>query len=183
VAVISVQDKTVSVNQDPALAASGNDESASAFDMGALPSAVIENTSAATEAASDPVHSCTKSQDSKTLWFKVTAPAPGTLAVRFTNRRTDNGANSGTVMTLYTLTNGFIGNEFGCLVAPQSATIVSTVGLQFTARQAQTYLVEISATTSGAPEGAQVMGGDLVLTATLSATSVAGGGSLPGARD
>jgi hypothetical protein len=165
--VISVQDKTFPIEQDAALLASGNDESASAFDIGPMPSAVIENTSVATEASGDPVHSCTKSKDSKTLWFKVTASAPGTLRLSFANRRVDNGADSGTVLTGYPLVNGALGNELFCSLTPQATNVITTRSPQIIVNQAGTYIIEASATTAGAPEGAQIMGGNLVLTATL----------------
>jgi hypothetical protein len=167
VTVISVQEKTFSLKQDGSLAASGNDESVAAFDMGGLPAAVVANTTGATEAASDPVHSCTKSQDSKTLWFKVTAPGPGTLRLGFANRRIDNGADAGTVLTAYPLVNGAIGNELVCSLTPQATNVITTRSPQIGVSQAGTYLIEVSATTVGAPEGAPVMGGNLLLTATL----------------
>jgi len=167
VANVLVQDKAIPIKQEAAIAASGNDESASAFDMGALPAVVVESTDGATEADGDPAHTCTKSKDSKTLWFKLTAPGSGTLRLSFANRRLDNGADSGTVVTAYPLTGGLIGSELVCSVTPQATNVITTRFPQFTVRQGMTYLIEVSATTFGAPDGAQVVGGNLTLSATV----------------
>jgi len=158
---VLVEDQVVAIKQDGALVASGNDESASTFDLGTLPSVVIENTSDATEAARDPVHSCTRSQDSKTLWFKVAVPGPGTLRFSFANRRLDNGADAGTVLTAYPLVGSTIGAELVCSVTPQANSGITTRFPQITVAQAGTFLIEVSAT------GVQPMGGNLTLTAQL----------------
>jgi hypothetical protein len=160
---IVVQDQVVALTQDAAQLASGNDERSSAFDLGALPAVAIEDTSGATEATSDPMHSCTQSQDAKTLWFQVTIPGPGTLRVMFVNRRLDNGADSGTVVTAYRLTNGALGPELICSVTPQSSSVITTRTPALIAGSAGAFVIEVSATTSGAAAGAQVMGGNLTL--------------------
>ena len=126
-----------------------------------------EDTRSATEKDSDPEHSCTKLKDSRTLWFKVTAPDTGTLRFSFVNRRFDNGADSGTVVTVYPLTGDVIGAELTCSVTPQAANVFTTRSPQIAARQGSAYLVEVSATTFNAPAGAAAMGGSLTLTATL----------------
>ena len=167
VETVLVQDQTLAVKQDAALVASGNDASTSAFDMSAAPAVAIENTVGATEAASDPMHSCTQSTDFKTLWFQVTVPAAGTLRVGFANRRLNNGADAGTVVTIYRLTNGVLGPELVCSVTPQATNVITTRFPTISAGSAGTFLVEVSATTSGAPAGAQVMGGNLTLSAQL----------------
>jgi hypothetical protein len=164
---VIVQDQVVALAQDAALVASGNDESASAFDIGALPAVAIENTNGATEAASDPVHSCTKSQDSKTLWFKVAVPGPGTLRFSFANRRLDDGADSGTVLTAYPLVGGAIGAELVCSLTPQATNVITTRNPTTLVAQAGTYAIEVSATTFGAPAAAQLMGGNLTLSVQL----------------
>src|SRR5258707_1073706 len=123
---IAVQDKAIAVKQDAALAAGGNDERSSAFDLGAVPSVAVQDTRGATEAASDPVHACTTLKDSKTVWFKVTAPDAGTLRFSFANRRFDNGADSGTVLTVYPLVGGVAGGELGCSLTPQATNGITT---------------------------------------------------------
>jgi hypothetical protein len=87
--------------------------------------------------------------------------------VSFANRRFDNGADSGTVVTIYNLTGGVIGPELACSVTPQASNVITTRFPQVTAKQEQTFLVEVSATTFGAPAGAVAMGGNLALSATL----------------
>jgi hypothetical protein len=119
---VVVQNKTIAVKQAAALAASGNDERASAFDLGALPSVAVQDTRGATESDSDPVHSCTLLKDSKTVWFKVTSPDAGTLRFSFASRRFDNGADSGAVLTVYPLVGGVAGNALACSVTPQAPT-------------------------------------------------------------
>jgi hypothetical protein len=164
---IAVQDKAIAVKQDAALAASGNDERASAFDLGAVPSVAVQDTRGATEAASDPVHTCTTLKDSKTVWFKVTAPDAGTLRFSFANRRFDNGADSGTVLTVYPLVGGVLGSELVCSVTPQATNVITTRTPQIAATKGSTYLVEVSATTAGAAVGAALLGGSLSMAATL----------------
>jgi len=164
---IAVQDKAIAVRQDAALGASGNDERASAFDLGAVPSVAVQDTRGATEAASDPVHTCTTLKDSKTVWFKVTAPDAGTLRFSFANRRFDSGADSGTVLTVYPLVGGVLGSELVCSVTPQATNVITTRSPQITAAKGSTYLVEVSATTAGAAVGAALLGGSLSVAATL----------------
>jgi hypothetical protein len=164
---VVVQNRTIAVKQAAALAASGNDERASAFDLGALPSVAVQDTRGATESDSDPVHSCTLLKDSKTVWFKVTSPDAGTLRFSFASRRFDNGADSGAVLTVYPLVGGVAGNALACSVTPQATNVITTRSPQITVTKDSTYLIEVSATTFGAPAGAALLGGNLSLSATL----------------
>jgi len=161
--MIAVQDKAITVTQAAPRLAQGNDESASAFALGILPAVAVMNTTSATEADSDPTHSCTRSKDAKTVWFRLTAPESGTLRLSFLSRREDTGTDSGTVVTVYNAAN----QELACSVTPQSATAATTRFPQFVATQGQSYLIEVSATLFNAPEGAEIRGGNLVLSATL----------------
>ena len=70
-------------------------------------------------------------------------------------------------MTAYRLTNGMAGPQFFCSLTPQSNTIFTNRFQQFTVKQGDTFLVEISATTVNAPAGAALMGGNLTLTAAM----------------
>jgi hypothetical protein len=163
-AKISVGDKAITVTQDAALAASGNDDSGSPFVMGTLPSVAIQNTSSATESPNDPVHSCTGSVDSKTLWFTVTAQDAGTLQMGFLNARLDNGTDAGTVLTAYRVVNGAIGAEAACSITPQNnAGIITTRFPQIAVQAGETVMVEVSATTFNSPAGATIMPGNLTL--------------------
>jgi hypothetical protein len=161
-----VQNKAVSVTQEAATVAGGNDDGSSPFAVGKFPAVLVENTEGATEAPSDPVHSCTNSADGKTIWFALQAPDAGTLAVFFSNW-TDRGTDAGTVMTAYRLVNGVLGPESGCLVVPQSRSATGFKGLQWKFAAAGTLMIEISATTSGASSTATAAGGNLSLYATF----------------
>ncbi len=166
VAKLLVQDTTVSITQDAAVLVDGNDESSYAFPVSHLPAVLIENTNNATESERDPVHSCTNSSDSRTLWFTVTAPHAGTLAVVLVNR-TESGADAGTVLTGYRVANGQIGPESGCMVIPQSDTANGFTGLQWKVAAGDTFIVEVSATTYGGGAAATPSGGNLTLIASL----------------
>ena len=95
------------------------------------------------------------------MWFKVVAPGPGTLRFSFANRRLDNGADSGTVLTAYPLVGSTIGAELVCSVTPQASSGFTTRFPQIRVAQAGTFLVEVSAT------GVQPMDGNLTLSAQL----------------
>ena len=136
--------------------------------MGGVPAVVVQDTSVGTESQTDPTHSCTgDSADKKTLWYTVVAPADGTLRLTFINRRLDNGADAGSVMTAYRLTNGVPGAALFCSLTPQSSTIITSRIQTMAVKQGDTFLVEISATTFNAPDGAVLMGGNLTLTAAM----------------
>ena len=164
---ILVQDKPIAITQNAALVASGNDDATSPFAMGDLPAVVIGDNRDATESDKDPVHSCTKSADSKTLWFSLTAPAAGSMRLSYQIRRTDNGADAGAVISLYRVVNGAMGPEFGCFVAPQTTSGSALRTVTWPAREGESYLVQLSATTSGAPDGAPLRTGKVTLAATL----------------
>jgi photosystem II stability/assembly factor-like uncharacterized protein len=164
---VSAQGQPILISQDAALAASGNDEAGSPFAMGNLPAVVIEDTSTGTESPGDPVHSCTNSADSKTLWYSLTAPAAGTMRLTFTVRQADSGADSGSVMTIYSLASGSPGPEVFCGVTPQSSNVFTPRFVTFPVKQGDSFLVEISATTFKAAAGANLMGGNLTLSAVM----------------
>jgi photosystem II stability/assembly factor-like uncharacterized protein len=160
---ISVQDKAIRIVQAASQAAAGNDDRATPFALGDLPAVAVQDTSAATEDAGDPTHSCTRSADSKSVWFRVVAPEAGTMRLSFITRRLDTNTDAGTVVAAYNAA----GQELVCSVTPQSATVATTRFPQFTVRQGESYLIQVSATTFGAPAGAQPVGGNLVLSATM----------------
>jgi len=166
---VTVQDQALSVTQDAALVATGNDELASAFSLGPLPAVVIQDTSSGTESATDPVHSCTQSADFKTLWFTVTAPAAGTMTLTYFVNRQDNGANAGAVMTVYSNVNGARGPELKCLVLPQTNTpgLYTFFNYNISVQARDSFFVEVSATLSGAPSGASLLSGNLTLEAVV----------------
>jgi len=161
---VSIQDKVVQINQDAALSASGNDDVATPFDLGTLPSVALQNTTSATSAESDPVHSCTKSADSNTVWYSLTANDTGILRVLYYSSRIDTGTDSGTVLAVY---DAATSKELACSILPQSTSLFTkTVSVGVT--QGQQLLVEVSATLSGTTAANAVLqGGSLRLTAQI----------------
>jgi hypothetical protein len=160
---IAIQDKRVPIRQEGALVASDNDDQATPFDMGELPNVTIQNTSSATSADGDPVHSCTKTADAKTAWFSLTANDTGSLRLSFASRRLDTGSDSGVVISIYDQT----GKETMCSVMPQGNTFITTRTLTMNVTKGDKLLIEASATLSGAAATAQLQGGNLSLAAQM----------------
>jgi hypothetical protein len=160
---VQVQNQAISVVQDAAQTAAGNDDSAAAFSFGTLPAVVIQKASDGTESDADPVHSCTNSADFKTLWYSVTAPADGHVTLSFLD--TQNSVDAGAVIALYRLQDGAVGKEFVCSVVPQS-TSSHVITLSAAVQAGETFLVEVSATTAGSTSGASLVPGNISLWAT-----------------
>ncbi len=160
--VVWLQGKPVQVPQEAAIQVDGNDEKATAADLGNLPAVIIENTSGGTESADDPVHTCTRSADAKSLWFRFTAAETGTFRLTYNNRRLDTGTDSGTVVNLYSAT----GTEMLCSVVQQS-TLTTTRTVQGSVKSGDTLFIEVSATIFGAAPGATPLAGNLTLTAQI----------------
>jgi hypothetical protein len=163
---VQVQNQAVAITQDAAQVATGNDDAASPFPFGTLPAVVIQNSSSATEADGDPVHSCTKSADFKTVWYSVTAPSAGTVRLTFMDV-TDSFADAGAVLTLYRMPNGTIGPEIACHVIPQAKSGSNNVTYAIPVQAGETVLAEVSATASGAPDGSAVIPGNISMWASL----------------
>lgn len=162
--VIAIHGNNIPIQQDGALAATGNDAKETPFDMGSLPSVVLQNTTTATTSASDPVHACTNSADSKTVWFALTANETGTLRLAFANRRLDTGSDSGTVVSIYNAA----GKEVTCSVLPQGSTsVITTRTLTLAVTKGEQLLIEVSASLSGSPANAVLQGGVLSLAAQI----------------
>lgn len=160
---INVQNTAIAVQQGAALAASGNDERATAFAFGPLPAVVIQNTSNASESADDPVHTCTRSRDSKTAWFRLTAEDTGTLRLSFRSSRLDNGADSGVVLAVYNAA----GTETTCSILPQGTQLITTRTLSLPIKAGDALVVEIAATVANAAAGALALPGNLTLAAAI----------------
>ena len=160
---ITIQDKRIPIRQEAALVATGNDASATPFEIGPLPNVAIHNTVNATASESDPVHTCTKAADSKTVWFTVTASDTGSLRVAFANRRLDNGADSGTVLAVYDAA----GAERACSLTPQSSTVITTRTVALNVVKGDKLTIEVSATLSGSAATAQLQGGVLSIAAQI----------------
>jgi len=165
---VHIQGHLIPAKQDGAIAASGNDDIFSPFSFGTLPSVVIEDTSSATQSSNDPVHSCTGSPDYNTVWFSLTTPQAGKVTLTMYDTQA-NGADAGAVATLYPVnsTTGAVGKELGCLLTPQKNSGSTTKYVTWTTSAGNKYLVEVSATTSGAPAGSSVIPGSLALWVTV----------------
>ena len=124
----------------------------------ALPNVVIQNTADSTASDSDPIHSCTKSADSKTVWFNLTANDTGSLRLSFAGRRLDTGTDSGTVISIYDPA----GKETICSVLPQGNTLITRT-LAIPVTKGYKLSIEVSATLFGAAANAQLQGGNLSL--------------------
>jgi uncharacterized protein (TIGR03437 family) len=124
-----------------------NDETGSATAITSLPARFTEDTSAATAAANDPVHSCTSRADGHTVWFRYFAAAGGYLFLDTL------GSTYDTVLSIYdgaaTAANEKECNDDISSSIRQSALVVPVSG-------GHTYLIEVSAWNSG-------VGGGLVL--------------------
>ncbi len=113
-----------------------NDEIAGATPVSGLPATLVEDTTAATGNASDPVHSCgTSSRDSKTVWFRYVATFSGTLRVTTVNSSYD------TVLTAYPGTTS-AGAELACGDDLSGGLLQSEIG--FAVTSGQSYLIEVS---------------------------------------
>jgi uncharacterized repeat protein (TIGR01451 family) len=123
-----------------------NDDVSNATLISAIPYAASESTIAATSNPGDPLHSCTGSPDSATVWYRVVPTVTGTLYVN------TFGSNYDTVLAAYTGTTS-PGPELACN-DEANGTSQSSIVLSVTA--GQSYLIEASAYRSST-------GGNLVL--------------------
>jgi hypothetical protein len=82
------------------------------------------------------------------------------VTANFSNTQ-PNGGDTGSVFTLCTYQNGKVGPEFACFVYPQSNDPSSGGAFYWQVFAGSSYLIEVSATTSGAPAGSSAMGGRL----------------------
>lgn len=154
---VLVQDQVVKIKQDGAIVAKGNDEPASAFVVATLPSFIIEDTTSATESPNDPVHSCTQSKDSKTVWFKATAPRTANVNIGFSLLTPGVTGSAGVVLAVYDSAS----KEVACVVTAQGSLTGSPRYVLVPVTKGETYSIELSSTISGAPAGATIKGGTL----------------------
>jgi len=92
------------------------------------------------------------------------------MSLTFWGKRTDVWADAGIVVTIYPMVNGARGAESYCHVIPQnsvSAGVYHLVTRNWTVGAGASFLVEVSATTSGAADGASVMGSNLGMAAAV----------------
>ena len=115
------------------LNAFSNDEPANATLISGLPYSIFQDASTATLNAADPLHTCTGSRNSKTVWFRYVATFTG--PVEFSSA----GSNYTTVVTGYTGSTS-PGAELACDNVLSSAQGVISLNVVI----GQSYLIEVS---------------------------------------
>ncbi|HLJ47247.1 MAG TPA: lectin like domain-containing protein [Bryobacteraceae bacterium] len=142
-----------------------NDEIAGALAIGRLPSNSTENTGGATSNSSDPTHTCTGQQDSRTVWFTFVPNFTGIANISTMNSDYD------TVLSAY---SGSDGTELACNDDENELTSTSAISLGVT--QGQAIIVEVSAYGAGA-------GGNLALAINGQALQAAANDELSSATE
>jgi hypothetical protein len=123
---------TVTVHAQPA-----NDECAAAIVVSTVPFANVVDTTAATVAAGDPVHTpCTSTQDSHTVWYRFTPAMTGTVTA-FTG-----GSDYDTVMAVFSGSCDAL-TPVACNDDVGAASMAAEV--EFSAAEGVTYLIEVAA--------------------------------------
>jgi len=145
---VLAQGTRVAVDQSGAVLVSGNDERASAIEV-KTPFAVIEDTTAMTTADSDPVHSCTQSKDSRSVWFRWTAPQAGTIRFGWRLLNPATGTEAGSVL----LVASSVAPEIGCLLANRSATSTAVQNYTLPVIAGREYTFQLTARGDNAPGG------------------------------
>lgn len=143
---LTVANKTLDVQQDRPVFPANNDAAARPFPVQPLPFVGVQDTRTATSAADDPEHTCTRSKDSKTVWYSVRPDFTGKLAIALTGTRYDNGQTYNPVLSVHAG-----GAELACVAAAGAAADVDVI-------EGTTYLIEASG------RGDASVGGYTVLT-------------------
>lgn len=147
---ITVQGQQAQVSQSMGTPVTTNDEPASAAAVGTVPYGATANTSSWTANFSDPVHSCTRSRDTATGWFRFVAPATNTYAMSLTSQVPGSFADAGVVLAVYAESNGAIGQELGCAASTRGTYPLTTLTVPVKATAGQSYLIEAAALASSA---------------------------------
>ncbi len=145
-----VQNQPVKVTQSSTASAShsgSNDTPEIARVVNQLPYEDISNNINDTSAATDPVHSCTSSADSRTQWWTYTAAESGQVIASVTAEAYSFAGNAGTAITVYPYVSGAIGNELACGTLSQQVNAAwKSVAIQFPVAAGSTYMIELSST-------------------------------------
>jgi len=146
-AAFQVQNQAVTVTQLAASTAAIGDELSSAQVVPSLPYQNFAfNTNLTLNAASDPKHSCTGSQDFRTGWYVFTAPAD--MSVQVTTQGFSSAGDIGVVLTAYPYDGKTLGSELGCLVLPKQSGVHTYGSIAFAVAGGKTVALEISATSA-----------------------------------
>jgi hypothetical protein len=146
-----VQEKAVTLRQNPPESVIGNDETPNARAL-TYPYVAVEDTRRLTSNAADPAHSCTGSADFKTVWWRVTPDASGTMLFSVQGERYDVGGNSGVVLTVYD-TAAVAENEVTCITRKRDTSTWQMLSTPVAVTAGKTYLIEVSATGNTANDG------------------------------
>jgi len=119
----------------------------------------LSNPAGYTGSASDPVHSCTGSPDSLNAWWAVSATQAENLIATVRAPAQDFYGDAGVVVTAYPLSGGVLGKELACQAIPQNMNVLTGSGgypgtpgsITFPVQAGSQYAIEISATTTEAP--------------------------------
>ncbi len=136
--------------------------------IASFPYNASQDTTGASESATDPVQSCTGSRNSNTVWYAVVPPQDGIVTFDTCGSTYDTvvTASTGTCSSLSALAcNDDVGSISGCGFLQSRLSIDVVAG--------HTYLVEVSQ--YGAPGG-----GTLTVHASLGPRNCSGGACLPG---
>ncbi len=125
-----------------------------------IPAMIRTNTQSDTASAGDPVHSCTGSADFKTVWWKTTPTASGSLTALVRGDRLDVFGDFGIVVTAYNQSAPAV--ELACASVPKNTTSRTLTSIQFNVTAGQTYVIEIS--TSGGNTAQDGGNANLILT-------------------
>jgi uncharacterized protein (TIGR03437 family) len=167
---LTIAGQSVTVTQQNSFGAYPGDEVAIANPIN-IPGVGFGDTQSFTSNPNDPVHSCTKSADSSTAWWKVSPAVSGTLQVQGIGYRLTTYGNYGLVLTAYPATSVSQPGELGCAVVPRDTSTPTYGFLRFAVTAGTTYLIEASAigvnTTDVGDTGISVMMGTGPLTVSV----------------
>jgi uncharacterized protein (TIGR03437 family) len=149
---VNIANTAVQITQSGSLP-NGSDVSAAPFPL-SVPGAIAITNRNLTESASDPVHTCTGSKDSKTGWWAVTPSFTGTLRVLAFSLRTDVAGNAGMVLSLYPA--GQLAKELACVSTPRDTRAQNNASVTISVTSGATYWIEISALGATSPNADNV---------------------------
>jgi len=151
---LTVQDQRVAILQSGALGvAASADSVATPTVIATLPYVSVRDSRAASADATDPQASCGALPPAKTLWYRVTAPASGTMEVVSQGQRYDVFGNSGLVVSAFASDAGRPGEELGCVAQARNTTTWLFRSFRFPVTAGRVYLIQASATGTAPQEG------------------------------
>ena len=150
----SVQDKALTTQQAAAMAVpAAADAIATPATVATLPYVGIRDTRTATVEPRDPQGSCAPNAPAKTIWWRVTAPASGTMEAVFQSQRYDVFGNSGVVVSAFAAEGTSVGSELGCQTIPRNTTAYVFQTFQFPVTAGESYFLQASATGTTPTDG------------------------------